>query len=804
VITCPAATTISCEASQLSANTGTATATDNCAPVGNIAITYTDASTQNPGTANIAHYNYTITRTWKATDVAGNTATCNQTITVQDVTAPVITCPAATTISCEASQLPANTGSATATDNCAPAANIAITYSDASTQDPDINNCGHYSYTITRTWTATDVAGNTATCNQTITVQDITAPVITCPAPISVPFTPSACGTTVPYNITATDNCSSPITYTLLTGSQSGSVFPIGTTTVTWKATDVCGNTSTCSFTVTVTKLPTTATLTLTKLDANGNELSAGADPCVQQYSDRVRFKVVIPNGVSSCGNAAVSATFNVANATNSQGMGTANFVDDGSGNLVAKLDSALYETVLGVMAPGMKTVTATLNGVNTTTYNVTSPTSKQLSVTQEDAMLTYNGFEYFTTPTTNCPATGTVNLSAYVLDTTDVYRGDIRNAKITFTDQFGNAYPNSSNLAVVPIVAGNYLDGITTSSFPMTLSGSDCNTAGKTFEVWTHAYNYYTGTTSDGTLVTLGLPGQDNITGGGHLAMDNHSAGCYAASPGTRMNFGFTMKWNKSGKNLQGQITILFRRWVDGVLRTYKIKSNAINSMAIQEYGANGLPANASNPAVYKRAMVSTKANLSDVTDPNNPVSLGGAMDLNLDAWDYINNNDGSLDKIGVTLISGSSAPPGCAANSLIFSSYWSNGATVPQFIGGGNINIRTANTNGNNSNTVGGNGSPAIKTQLRENNPATEAMNVLEVKAFPNPSQRYFTIIVESNSTEAVQVRVFDIAGRKVGEMKKAKGESISFGDNLTIGTYFAEVIQGDKRKTVKLIKQ
>ena len=132
--------------------------------------------------AGIGHYNYTITRTWKATDVAGNLSTCDQTITVQDVTAPVITCPANTTVNCDANHSSTSTGVATATDNCDPSP--VITQSDVSTQTAA--GIGHYNYTITRTWKATDVAGNSSTCDQTITVQDVTAPVISCPANTTV------------------------------------------------------------------------------------------------------------------------------------------------------------------------------------------------------------------------------------------------------------------------------------------------------------------------------------------------------------------------------------------------------------------------------------------------------------------------------------------------------------------------------------------------------------------------------------------------------------------------------------------
>ena len=72
-----------------------ASATDNCdsAPT----VTYDDsiAPSQN------CIQEYTITRTWLATDDCGNTSTCTQVIVVDDRTAPVITfCPANVTIEC--------------------------------------------------------------------------------------------------------------------------------------------------------------------------------------------------------------------------------------------------------------------------------------------------------------------------------------------------------------------------------------------------------------------------------------------------------------------------------------------------------------------------------------------------------------------------------------------------------------------------------------------------------------------------------------------------------------------------------
>ncbi len=110
----------------------------------------------------------------------------------------------------------------------------------------------------TVTFTATDLMGNTLTCSMTVTVNDTQLPQITCPANIAVNNDPSVCGAAVTYVApVGTDNCSGATTVRIA-GPASGSVFPVGTTTVTHRVTDGNGSTAQCSFTVTVsdTQLP--------------------------------------------------------------------------------------------------------------------------------------------------------------------------------------------------------------------------------------------------------------------------------------------------------------------------------------------------------------------------------------------------------------------------------------------------------------------------------------------------------------------------------------------------------------------
>jgi hypothetical protein len=104
--------------------------------------------------------------------------------------------------------------------------------------------------TTTVTYSAND-GFNTGTATQTVTVIDNTVPIISCPASITLePTCPSGAIATYTAPV-GTDNCPGATT-ARTAGGASGSVFPIGTTTVTHTVTDASGNTASCSFTVTV------------------------------------------------------------------------------------------------------------------------------------------------------------------------------------------------------------------------------------------------------------------------------------------------------------------------------------------------------------------------------------------------------------------------------------------------------------------------------------------------------------------------------------------------------------------------
>jgi len=84
------------------------------------------------------------------------------------------------------------------------------------------------------------------------------------------------------------------------------------------------------------------------------------------------------------------------------------------------------------------------------------------------------------------------------------------------------------------------------------------------------------------------------------------------------------------------------------------------------------------------------------------------------------------------------------------------------------------------------------------------TTADEELKVTVMPNPSTTYFTLKLESKYATPVSMRVMDAAGRVVDARSEIGSNStIQVGHNFSSGTYYAEMIQGTKRKLVQLIK-
>ena len=254
--TFPSDVTLEAPADVTPANTGTATATDNIDP--NPTVSFTDNVVSGVGDGSAPGV---IERTWTATDAAGNSVSQIQTITIVDTIAPVFedgsgnnTFPSDVTLEAPADVTPANTGTATATDNIDPNPTVSFT-------DNVVSGVGDGSApgVIERTWTATDAAGNTTTGVQTITIVDTDTNItIDSPADGSTTTdnTPEITGTAEPGAtvVVTIDGQTLTTTADPTTGAWTvtPTTIPDGTYPITATATDASGNTATDTITITI------------------------------------------------------------------------------------------------------------------------------------------------------------------------------------------------------------------------------------------------------------------------------------------------------------------------------------------------------------------------------------------------------------------------------------------------------------------------------------------------------------------------------------------------------------------------
>ena len=303
----PGAIVVNCESIP---SVGTPAASDNCAGV--VSITYLGEQRTNGSCPDT----YSLLRQWRATDNCGNSTLAQQTITVQDITAPVFTSvPASITVSCES--IP-TVGAPLASDNCD--AGISINYNGQTRADGPCLD----SYTLRRTWTASDNCGNTAAAEQVIVVQDFTQPVFT-----SVPANVTVSCESIPAVGTAlaSDNCDTQVSIVYSGQVRTNGACPDSySLRRQWTATDNCGNSRTTEQIITVqditkpvfTSVPADVTVQCGAIPAVGNPIAT--DNCsvsvAINFVDEVRTNGACPDtytlrrrwmATDACGNTAMA-----------------------------------------------------------------------------------------------------------------------------------------------------------------------------------------------------------------------------------------------------------------------------------------------------------------------------------------------------------------------------------------------------------------------------------------------------------------------------------------------------------------
>lgn len=187
---------------------------------------------------------------WTITDESGNMDECTQEIQVDDSVSPQIFCPddlnSLTEENLCSSYLEIDMP--VIIDNCA---------LESVSNDYNGTNNASGDYPLGQTtiiWTVEDTSGNTANCTQTISIEDLENPEITCPEDILIANDPNSCDRyLVMEGPEFTDNCDDFTLSNDYNDSEDASdIFPLGTTIVTWTVSDLSENINFCTQNITI------------------------------------------------------------------------------------------------------------------------------------------------------------------------------------------------------------------------------------------------------------------------------------------------------------------------------------------------------------------------------------------------------------------------------------------------------------------------------------------------------------------------------------------------------------------------
>ncbi|MEZ4794479.1 MAG: HYR domain-containing protein [Flavobacteriaceae bacterium] len=322
-------------------------------------------------------------------------------------------------------------------------------------------------------------------------------PTSTCPTDITTIADAGMCGAVVTYTTPiAVDNCSG-VTTVQTTGLASGEIFPVGITTNTFLATDTAGNTSTCTFTVTVNDIepPVALCQNITvQLDATGQASITGADmdggsndacgiaftsidvssfDCSNVGQNNVTLTVTDVNGNSTSCTAIVTVEDTVAPVAQCQNItvqldanGNASIVasdvDGGSTDACGIASTSIDVSSFDCSDVGNNNVVLTVTDVNgnsssctaiVTVEDTVAPTAVCQNITVQ---LDVNGLATITANDLDGGSSDTcgIGLLAIDMDTFDCTDIGSNNVTLTATDQNGNSSQCTAIVTVEDTVA--------------------------------------------------------------------------------------------------------------------------------------------------------------------------------------------------------------------------------------------------------------------------------------------------------------------------------------------------------------
>lgn len=399
------------------------------------------------------------------------------------------------------------------------------------------------------------------------------------------------------------------------------------------------------------------------------------------------------------------------------------------------------------------------------------------------DAYYTGPGF-YWTTGTNS--STATLTLAATIKNNPN-YTGDIRTSKVSFFIKNANGtltpITGAQNLPVDVVNPGDLSVGSAATNVQYNIGSSTVATLNIAVRI-TGNYNSMNEPDYDG-MITVAVPTPGGlIVGGGKLCQEN-SSGFIKGAKDRRSDISFNVKYNKSLENPQGGVEITIKSYYDrngnlGTnLRIYKVRSNAINTLAVNSPNAD----------------FTSKGNILEVVNGVEQ-SIEGNLTLQLKLHDKNAPNPAfSTDKIAVTVYR--------SKGGIWYSNNWDGTKSILTDLcrEGDDISVTGSGTTVTSTNTAS-----VQQVTARPQQVDVAPTTAFNLTAFPNPTASHFNVKLESsNNTEKIVVRVIDLQGRTVEVFNNlVPGQTLQIGSNYRTGVYFVEMIQGTNRKQLQLIKR
>ena len=726
---------------------------------------------------------YTLIRTWTATDNCDNSVSHTQVITVQDTKAPEWdqTMPVDVTVECD--EVPEVPSPITATDNCD--TDVLVELDEQRTDGSCLDT-----YTLTRTWTATDNCENSVSHTQVITVQDTKAPEILstlCDVEQNKNTEQDQDGDHCTYtagnefDVSALDNCDLDVdlvweivdvngTRTGTNETLNGEIFIPGSSIVTWSATDNCENFSTCSFNVVVT-IPTTT------------EVYTSAD--ATRFWDEITLYAVIDGACDG-----YDLTGNVQFFLDGIPVGPvvpANPIPyDEEGYLDGKLRATLIykitsDEIKDKICNGGKVlfpVTAEFAADGDIYEDSYGKAETDLSIFRRKAVPFvansgfYNG-DLIGWITSNNSNTATITMVATLMDNS-LPTGDLRNAKVTFCwvkDGLPNPYEPIPGAKDLPVGLVDQLDGTVGFASADVQINISKNSESESFDIAVLISGGYVGNNAYGNAtITIARTLSDGSILGNGTVLNTESAGQIKGAdvediPALNENnelidenpmgvtsFNFNVQYNRKATNPQGYFNMTILSWYDsqGVLdnhlHTYFIKSNAINNFIVGP----------GSDLVLGEAIFEAKANIKELveTDVEGVYSwetVEGNSPIIVTMTDAEEDGGIDVDQIAITYYNSNGG--------IWFSNNWVTTAPPPhteeQSIYNGVIDVKSSEAGS--VTKPGKNKSGFITAEL-------QLIELADLKVYPNPFDDRLRFEFVSPETTHAQLDVFDMTGRKV----------------------------------------